>query len=96
MCVLGADIAIYVGTDNTGSIFHYKYAIKDYKTNTCALYCGSLNWTNAGFTNNFESLLFTTNETIIEAFHKNYTESFAYVKHLMEENTYVKVKLKDL
>lgn len=94
--ILGAEVVIYVGKQYTGSIFHYKYAIKDYNTEYSALCCGSLNWTNAAFLNNYENLVFTNNRTVIDEFYINYTNSFNYVRKLMEEDTYVKVKLEEL
>ncbi|KAK9717589.1 PLD-like domain [Popillia japonica] len=87
----GADVCIYARKNISSSIFHLKYAIKDYNTGFSAMCCGSLNWTNAAFLNNYENILFTTNEKIIDEYHRNYESSFSYVKTCMENDLFLPI-----
>ncbi|KRT81466.1 hypothetical protein AMK59_5917 [Oryctes borbonicus] len=87
----GAEVVIYAGKNDLSSILHYKYAIKDYNSISKAMCCGSLNWTNTAFLNNYESITFTTNESIVDEFYKNFVESYNYVKNLMETDPYLPV-----
>lgn len=58
---------------------HHKYAVKDYNGKTGYLVFGSLNWTNSGFTNNYEDLVFTTNSDAVNSFNDNFESMWTYL-----------------
>lgn len=74
---------MYVNTNEvTESMMHHKYAIKDYNGTSGFLLFGSLNWSNTGFTNNYEDIVFTTNEEAVDSFSKNFESIWSYVEDL--------------
>lgn len=58
---------------------HHKYAVKDYNGKSGFLVLGSLNWTNSGFTNNYEDLVFTTNIDAVNSFSDNFESMWTYL-----------------
>ncbi|XP_022900634.1 uncharacterized protein [Onthophagus taurus] len=83
----GADVIFFVEPSTTCSLFHYKYAIKDYGTNNQAAYCGSINWTDSAFTSNYEDLTISTNKYIVDRFNENFNDSFEYIKNMNKAKT---------
>lgn len=63
------------------SIMHYKYIIRDHSERNQALLCGSMNMTMQGFFNNFEDIVITTNETIVETLHENFEFLWTFLHH---------------
>lgn len=63
---------------------HHKYAVKDCNGKSGFLLFGSLNWTNSGFTNNYEDIVFTTNFEAVKSFSDNFENLWKHVNDLEE------------
>lgn len=79
----GICITLYVSHENSNSIMHSKYIVKDHGSQNKALLTGSFNLTNTSFSNNYESVVFTTEHQMVEDFHENFSTMW---KFLQENN----------
>lgn len=76
---IGIEVLTYV-SQGISSIMHCKYMVKDYTESSGFLFTGSLNLTDSGFINNYEDVVFTSNQYVVKAFHENFEECWNFVK----------------
>ncbi|KAJ8919630.1 hypothetical protein NQ315_006156 [Exocentrus adspersus] len=88
----GIEVVTYI-SNGSGmcTIMHHKYIVKDYTLSNGYLCTGSLNLTDSGFVNNYEDMVFTSNQYLVQAFHKDFEESWSLIsidnENLMNKNT---------
>ncbi|KAF7282776.1 hypothetical protein GWI33_001925 [Rhynchophorus ferrugineus] len=76
----GVEFQMYISPSAaTDTIMHNKYMIKDYDQENGYLCLGSMNFTISALTNN-ESVIFTSNHNVIEAFQQNFDECWENIK----------------
>ena len=70
------------------SVFHHKYAVKDYSKDDRTGYAlnGSANWCSSTFIHNYEDIVFTSNFSVVEAFHNDFEQSSAFIDNLNTTN----------
>lgn len=75
LILLGAQCQFFVAPANTlDSIMHHKYIVKDYSEDFGYLCMGSMNLSSTSALNNYESLIFMSDYSVVNAFHSNFQE----------------------
>lgn len=75
LVLLGAKCQFFVAPANTlDSIMHHKYIVKDYSDDCGYLCMGSMNLSSTSALNNYESLIFMSDYSVVNAFHLNFQE----------------------
>lgn len=90
----GISLLFYVCPQGNSSIFHFKYVVKDYGSESGYLYVGSLNWTVTGVLQNYENITFISNHKVVEQFHNNFEESWRNINETNNTNLTVKARIK--
>ncbi|XP_044272282.1 mitochondrial cardiolipin hydrolase-like [Tribolium madens] len=92
----GIKVAFFIGkSTNFINIMHFKYIVKDYDGTDGFLCMGSMNLTGMStLLNNYEDVTFTSSICLVEAFHKNFQESWNMIME-DNENIYNKTVLAD-
>ncbi|CAH0546144.1 unnamed protein product [Brassicogethes aeneus] len=79
----GVNIRFYVArhkeVSQSYSMMHYKYMLKDYCNTGGYVFMGSMNMSKSSFTNNFEDIVFTSTEYVVESVHENFEKCWQYV-----------------
>lgn len=97
---VGVEVLYYIAPqDDPGSIFHYKYIVKDYSTTPEKegyLCVGSLNFSVSAVTTACENVNFISHHGLVTDHHNNFEESWSTISSTNSSSPYVKEKLKEM
>ncbi|KAJ8926551.1 hypothetical protein NQ314_021067 [Rhamnusium bicolor] len=77
----GIEVLTYIShKPGLSSIMHYKFMVKDYTEYGGFVLTGSLNLSKSAFLNNYEDVVFISNQYVAKAFYQTFEECWNYIK----------------
>ncbi|KAK5639330.1 hypothetical protein RI129_011822 [Pyrocoelia pectoralis] len=96
---VGVEVLYYIAPqDDPGSIFHYKYIVKDYSITPEEGYLcvGSLNFSVSAVTTSYEDVNFISHHGLVTQYRNNFEESWSMISSINNSSSYVKEKFKEM